>query len=309
MDTIQQFITNNFFFFTLFLFLFGACVGSFLNVCIYRLPEEGKSVVKPRSCCPSCSTLIRWYDNIPIFSYIILHGRCRKCDAQISPQYIIIEIFIGYLFVEFFILFCLSAQYVAYLYLTCSLLVVAIIDFRFFIIPDEISFAGMIVGCLLSLFFPTLQGTSKHLIGFSYALIGLVVGGGMIYLTGVIGDAIFKKESMGGGDVKLMAMIGAFLGWKYAVLTFFLAPFFGAIVGLYVKFVQKKDIIPYGPFLSFAALLSLFAGDPIIKRIIGDVTLSPWVIIGIFFGIVIGLLLIWLLIKIIIDLVIKKKHK
>ncbi len=264
-DIIKQFIEENHFLFTFYLFLAGACVGSFLNVCIYRMPEEGKSIIKPRSSCPSCSAQIAWYDNIPILSYIILKGKCRKCGVQISPQYIFIEALTGYIFVEYFILFGLSIQYVVYLYLTCSLLVATVVDFKLQIIPDEINFAGILVGCALSFFFPQLHGDSRKVWGLLYALLGMITGGGLIYVTGVLGNLVFKKESMGGGDVKLMAMIGCFLGWKMTLLTFFIAPFLGSVVGLYVKFIRKQEIIPYGPFLSFSALIALFAGDKILK--------------------------------------------
>lgn len=269
MELIQTLIAENYFLFTLYLFVCGACVGSFLNVCIYRMPEEGKSIVKPRSSCPSCSAPIAWYDNIPILSYIILRGKCRSCGVQISPQYIFVEALTGYLFVEFFILFGFSIYYVAYLYLTCSLLIATMVDFKLQIIPDEVNYAGIVAGCVLSFFFPEIHGAQSKVWGLLYALLGLIVGGGVIYGTGILGNLVFRKESMGGGDVKLMAMIGCFLGWKMILLTFFIAPFLGSGVGLYVKFVKKQEIIPYGPFLSFSALIALFAGDKIIAFVLG----------------------------------------
>jgi len=264
---IDQLIEITPFGFTTLLFILGTCIGSFLNVCIFRMPQEGHSIIRPGSYCPSCKKSIKWYDNIPIVGYCLLQGKCRHCEAPISPQYMIVEIITGFLFVQYFIIFGFTIEYLFYLYLTCSLLVATAVDFKWQIIPDEVNFAGMVVGVVLSCCFPVLQGTEKHLFGLGYSLIGLLVGGGIIYLTGTIGDFVFKKESMGGGDVKLMAMIGAFLGWKMVVLTFFLAPFFGSVVGLYVKYVKKEEIIPYGPFLSLAALVTVFAGEAIIQFI------------------------------------------
>ena len=267
---IQDVIQEYEFFFTLFLFIFGACVGSFLNVCILRMPDEQKSVTNPKtSHCPKCNAAIQWYDNLPIVSYLFLKGKCRNCRETISPQYMLIEILTGWLFVQFYEIFGLTPAYPFYFTFICLLLVATIVDFRHQIIPDEINFFGMIFACAMSVIFPQLHGVFDHAAGLGNAVLGLLAGGGSIYITGCIGDFVFKKESMGGGDVKLMAMVGAFLGWKLAILTYFLAPFFGAAIGIYAKYVKKEDIIPYGPFLSFAALLALFAGDFIMKTIWG----------------------------------------
>lgn len=269
MEIVQAFISENYFFITFFLFLFGTCVGSFLNVCMYRLPDENKSIVKPGSYCPHCKTPIRWYDNVPILGYLFLKGKCRVCRVSISPRYVFVEVLTGYIFVQFFNVFGLSPEYFAYVFLTCALLVATFVDFKEQIIPDEVNYVGMIVGCLMGLLFPQLHDTNHHVTGFGYAVLGLLAGGGSIYITAIIGDFIFKKESMGGGDIKLMGMIGAFLGWKYALLTFFVAPFLGSVIGLYVKYVKKEEIIPYGPFLSGAALIVLFWGDKIIQFVFG----------------------------------------
>lgn len=285
MESVQYFITENYFFVTLVLFVLGACVGSFLNVCIYRLPEEGLSIVKPRSHCPQCKEYVRWYDNIPILSFILLKGKCRFCRKIISPQYLIVEALCGYLFVEYFILFGMSAHYVFYLVLTCLLLVSTWVDFKFQIIPDETNFFGMIFALLMSVIFPSLHNAESHLLGLGYSFLGLLVGGAMIYAIGVYGEFRFKKEAMGGGDVKLLAMVGAFLGWKLTILAFFLAPFLGAIVGLYAKYVKKEEVIPYGPFLSLGALGSLFAGEQIIARLFGDTDI-PGTYIFLFVGLV-----------------------
>jgi leader peptidase (prepilin peptidase) / N-methyltransferase len=269
MESLTQFITDNYFFVTLVLFTFGACIGSFLNVCIHRLPQEGMSIVKPGSHCPSCKKALHWYDNIPIISFVNLRGKCRFCGVAISPRYVIIEVITAYIFVQFFNIFGLTPQYFLYVYLMCSLLVATAVDFQYQIIPDEVNYAGVVVGLLASFLFPTLHGESTRLMGLAFGALGLLSGAGAIFLTGCLGNLVFRRESMGGGDVKLMAMIGVILGWKLTLLTFFIAPFFGSVVGLYVKYVRKEDIIPYGPFLSLAAVVSLFCGEKIIRLVLG----------------------------------------
>jgi leader peptidase (prepilin peptidase) / N-methyltransferase len=276
MEAIQTLISENYFFATFFLFLCGACVGSFLNVCIYRLPHEDMSIVGPRSHCPACKEPVRWYDNLPIISYIILKAKCRSCRTRISAQYIFVEALSGYLFVKLFLLFGLTPQYFFYTTLLCLLLVSTWVDFKWQIIPDETNFFGMICALLLSTLFPGLHGQSGHFAGFLESLIGLLVGGALIYAVGVYGEFRFKKEAMGGGDVKLLAMIGAFLGWKLSVLTFFLAPFFGSVIGIYAKYVKKQEIIPYGPFLSLGAVVALFAGDKILGHLFGSTDIPAW---------------------------------
>jgi len=265
---MERFIQDNMFFMTFWLFWLGAIVGSFLNVCIWRLPEE-KSIVTPRSACRECATPLKWYHNIPIVSFVLLGGKCEFCKKKISLQYILVEVLTGYFFVEYFVLFGASPTYVVITLLTCLLLVSTIVDFRHTIIPDETNFFGMGAALILSALFPSLHGVSVGWQGLLYAILGLLAGGGIVYLTAIIGDFVFKKDSMGGGDVKLMAMMGAFLGWKYIILTFFLAPFFALPIALYVKFVRKDDIVPYGPFLSIAGLVCFFAGDSIMNHLWG----------------------------------------
>ncbi|MFC1510077.1 prepilin peptidase [Candidatus Omnitrophota bacterium] len=257
----------------LFLFLFGTIVGSFLNVCIVRLPHE-KSVVTPRSHCIACKKTIPWYDNIPLLSYFILRGQCRFCGKKFSMRYFFIELLTGCVFVLFYKIFGLSSLFWPYVVMTCGFIVATFVDFEHRIIPDEVSVGGMGVGLLFSLAFPAMHGVTSsgtfmpHLLSLGYSFVGLLVGGGMIYAMGVIGDFIFKKESMGGGDVKLLAMIGAFLGWKLAVLTFFVAPFFGAVFGIIEKIRTKDTTIAYGPFLVLGAFISMFFGSEIIAWIL-----------------------------------------
>ncbi len=261
-------------------FIFGSIVGSFLNVCIYRMPL-GKSVVWPGSHCPKCEKRIPWYDNIPFISYMLLRGKCRFCRERISPFYLIIELLTAIMFVIFYSHYSLNYyDLLFYLIFLCCLIIAVFVDIRHRIIPDEVSIGGIILGFLLT----AIRGFSLEPIHFDPkpvldSLLGIVIGGGIIWLTGFLFDLIYFKllkrppiqgetESIGGGDVKLLAMIGAFLGWKKTLLTFFLAPFLGAIVGIVNLVVKKDHTIPYGPFLALSALLSLFWADKIIPLIL-----------------------------------------
>ena len=248
-------------------FILGLVTGSFLNVCIVRMPEE-KSIVTPRSHCVHCRKTIPWYDNIPIFSYLGLKGRCRFCGKKISPRYVLVELLTGIIFVELYRNFGWNTILVAYCAMTAGLIVATFVDLEHRIIPDEISIGGMVLGLILSMFIPSLHDTNSFFASAGRSLLGILVGGGSIYAMGLIGDFIFKKESMGGGDVKLLGMVGAFLGWKLALLSFFVAPFFGAIFGIIVKLRTKESTIAYGPFLSLGALISLLWGEPLINWII-----------------------------------------
>jgi leader peptidase (prepilin peptidase)/N-methyltransferase len=259
-------------------FIFGSVVGSFLNVCIYRMPL-GKSVVWPHSHCPKCEKKIPWYDNLPFISYLFLKGRCRFCKERISLVYLVVELLTALAFVVLYNLYGLKYEFFIYALFVCSLIIASFVDIKHRIIPDEVSIGGMIIGFLLS----AIKGF--NLGPFSYnikpmldSFLGIIIGGGIIYLTGFLFDLVYFKllkkppiqgetESMGGGDVKLLAMIGAFLGWRAALLTFFIAPLFGAVIGIINLIVKKEHLIPYGPFLSLAALVSLFWADKIIRLI------------------------------------------
>ena len=262
-----------------FIFIFGAIVGSFLNVCIWRMPL-GESTVRPRSYCPACKKTISWFDNVPLLSYVFLLGRCRWCKAKISFRYFLVELLTAASFLLFYRYCGLTYAFFLYTILTCGLIVATFIDIRHRIIPDEISLGGICLGFLLKavsgLRFSPLHYNLYPLID---SLLGIIAGGGIIWLSGTLFDLVYFKllkkgpiqgetESMGGGDVKLLAMIGAFLGWKIAILTFFLAPFFGAVIGLINLMVKKDHTIPYGPFLSLAAFLSIFWADKILALIL-----------------------------------------
>jgi len=260
-------------------FIFGSIVGSFLNVCIHRMPK-GESVVWPRSHCPKCRKRIPGYDNIPFISFILLKGRCRFCKEKISWRYPLVELLTALLTVALFNRFGLSYNFYLFMVMLWGLIIATFVDIPHRIIPDEVSVGGMITGFIMV----SITGFSFSPLNFTFipvlrSLLGIIAGGGIIYLTGRAFDLIYFKlfkrppidgetESMGGGDVKLLAMIGAFMGWKMALLTFFLAPFLGIVFGI-VSLITKKDhTIPYGPFLSIAALLSLFWGDRIIQLIL-----------------------------------------
>ena len=238
--------------------LFGALIGSFLNVCIYRLPKH-ESIAWPGSHCPACSHPIAWYDNIPILSYLILRGRCRSCSVPISFRYPLVEGLNALGYIGLLQFFGLSWATVAYGLLYSSLLVVAGTDLSHKIIPNAITFPGIIVGLLSA-------GTILPL-GFLNGVYGLLVGGGILWLLAWASPYLFGKEGMGGGDIKLLAMIGAFLGWKPALMTIMLGSFLGSCVGLTLiaaHVIKREDYIPFGPFLVCGALVSLFFGQALL---------------------------------------------
>jgi leader peptidase (prepilin peptidase)/N-methyltransferase len=248
----------------LLVFIFGSIIGSFLNVCIYRLPKN-ESIVFPASHCPKCRKKILWYDNVPFLSYILLGGKCRSCRAGISFRYFLVETITASVAVLLYSYFALTPKFFAYSVFSFGLIVATFVDFEIQEIPDQISIGGAIVGVVLSLVFPGIMGALSHWGGLLESLKSALIGGGIIYLLGVFGKIAFKKDAMGGGDVKLMAMIGAFLGWKNVLLVFFMAPFFGGIVGLIQKIKDGRNIIPYGPYLSLAAFITIFYGDKILR--------------------------------------------
>ena len=240
--------------FPFFAFVFGSIIGSFLNVCILRLPEK-KSLLFPASHCPHCRKPIRFYDNIPLISFLVLRGRCRFCGQPISPQYFMVELLTALLSLFLFFSYSLI-EYFVYLAFFSSLVVVTFIDLKHQIIPDVISLPGIGAGFLASFVLPRITCLDS--------LLGIALGGGMLYLIALVYYLITKTEGMGMGDVKLLAMIGAFLGGKGVVITIFLSAFLGAMVGvamMVIKGKNRKCAIPYGPFLSIGALLSLLWGD------------------------------------------------
>ncbi len=242
-------------------FLFGAVVGSFLNVCIHRIPS-GISIVTPPSSCPNCGKKIRFYDNIPILSYIILGGRCRLCKTSISLRYPIVETLNGVLWVAVMWRFGLGWPMVSYAVLVSSLLVITFIDLDCQIIPDRISIPGIPIGIFLGSLILIDPFLRTSMLGWKNSLIGAALGFGLFYAI-----AVLSRGGMGGGDIKLMGMLGGFIGWKGVLLTTFAGSLMGSIVGLFMVVFKgggRKSKIPFGPFLAGGALLSLFFGQEIL---------------------------------------------
>ncbi len=245
--------------FLVFAFVLGALIGSFLNVCIYRIPAK-QSIVSPPSSCPKCGHKIRWYENIPIISYASLLGRCSSCRTKISLRYPIIEALTGLLFVLVFHHFAFSSATLIFWLFVAALVVITFIDYDHQIIPDVISLPGIAVGFLCSFL--------GHWLGWLDSLIGILVGGGILYVVAYGYEKLTKREGMGGGDIKLLAMIGAFLGWKAILPVIFFSSLLGTFVGVPAMLIKKGDTrfaIPFGPFLAVAALVYLFWGQAIIR--------------------------------------------
>lgn len=239
-------------------FVFGALIGSFLNVCIYRIPL-GMSIVSPPSSCPNCGAAVPFYLNVPVLSYIVLRGRCYSCKAPFSARYPLVEALTGLMAVFTFMKFGASVDALIYFAFICALIVITFIDLDLQIIPDVISLPGIALGFAASFVLLDLSVLDS--------LIGLAFGGGILYLIAFGYHLITGQEGMGGGDIKLLAMIGAFLGWKGVLLTLLLSSFTGAITGVILMYAfgkGTKHAIPFGPFLALGALLHLFFGESLI---------------------------------------------
>lgn len=246
-----------------FVFFAGAIVGSFLNVCIHRMPRE-LSVVLPRSFCPQCKAMIPWYWNIPLLSYLLLRGRCFRCRRSIAFRYFLVELVTALMAWLLWRQYGFSAEFAISAVFFALILVATVTDFETGLIPDEITIGGMVLGLALSV---TGHGhfTQAHWYQKLLAsLVGLVAGGGILFLVGWLGKLCFRKESMGGGDVKLLAMIGAFVGATKAGLIFFLAPFPALPFALWQRFVKKEETIPFGPFLALTGALMFVQGDAVL---------------------------------------------
>jgi leader peptidase (prepilin peptidase)/N-methyltransferase len=239
--------------------IFGAVVGSFLNVVILRLPDDDKSIVYPASHCPRCASPLHWYENIPIVSYLFLRGKCSHCRLPISLQYPLVELMMALLAAALMYQFQLSIAAAGYFLFTAALLVIIFIDIHHQIIPDVISLPGIVLGVLFSLVSDTVTWQSS--------LIGLLAGGGVLYSVAYFYYLLRKADGMGGGDIKLLAMIGAWLGWQSLPFVIFASSLSGSIVGLIAMFYQKKGgrtRIPFGPFLSLSALVYTFYSEKIL---------------------------------------------
>lgn len=247
---------------TALLAIVGLAVGSFLNVCIHRLPRQ-QSLNSPPSRCPHCDYQLRWFDNIPLVSYAMLGGRCRKCRTRISIRYPIVELVTMGLFVLHGAVFGWSALLIPRLVFACAMVVLFAIDLEHHLLPNAITLPGVAVGLIASTVLPP---------GIIDALVGVLLGGGVLWL---IGEAYFRfsgHEGMGGGDVKMLAMIGAFLGWKLVLVTLVLSSVVGSGIGLIVIAIRKggmKYALPYGTFLALGALVASLAGEAIVNWYVG----------------------------------------
>ena len=235
--------------------LFGAVVGSFLNVCIVRLPSE-QSVVSPRSRCPKCDRPIDWRDNIPIISWLLLGGKCRGCREPISMLYPLVELAVTLLWAGMAWHYGLSLEALRGALFGTLLLGIALTDAREYIIPNEFTWGGLIIGLVLA--------AAGGLDVFIQAAIGAVVGFGLLWLVGVVGTWAFKEEAMGGGDVKMMAMVGSFLGWQGVLLTIFLGALAGTAIFLPLTLMGRKKQVPFGVFLAFGAAITYVVGPSLI---------------------------------------------
>ncbi|PLX47186.1 MAG: prepilin peptidase [Desulfobulbaceae bacterium] len=249
--------------FEIFAFIFGAIVGSFLNVVILRLPDPQASVVFPGSHCPHCKTALHWYENIPLLSYLFLRGRCRSCRQTISVQYPLVELAMALLSLFLFQRFLLSVPFLVYFVFAASLLVIIVVDIHHEIIPDVITLPGIVLGFAVSFLLPGLA--------WQDSLLGLLIGGGIFYTIALVYYLITGRQGMGGGDIKLLAMIGAFQGWLALPFVILCSSLLGTIIGLGAMIRQQKGgqtRVPFGPFLAVASLLYLFFNRQIIDFMI-----------------------------------------
>ncbi|MDQ1258174.1 MAG: Prepilin leader peptidase/N-methyltransferase [Candidatus Hydrogenedentes bacterium] len=274
-------------------FILGGLIGSFLNVCVYRLPRN-ESIVKPRSHCPKCGKLIVWYDNIPVLSWLILRARCRNCGLPISWMYPLVEAITALLFLFVFWRFGFVLATPIYMVLAASLVLVTFVDLTDWTIPNEVTFPGIPIGLGLSMLAMFYPASGLLVTDVFDSLIGILIGGGSLYLLDKLSLLLLGKRGMGFGDVKLLAMLGAFLGWKSVLLIIMLSSCLGSIVGiamiLYERVAPKKDYksgeeakpggdeelvghyLPFGPYLAVAGLIVLFFGQTIFDAYFNYIT-------------------------------------
>jgi len=242
--------------------LWGLCIGSFLNVCIHRVPLR-QSVASPRSRCPQCGYQLSWKDNVPVLSYALLRGRCRACANPISLRYPIIEIVTGLVFFLHWQVFGPTPLLLVRTAFACALIVHFMIDLEHQILPDVINFPGIVIGFVCSLFLPP---------GPIQSLLGIVVGGGLLWAIAEIWFRLRKVDAMGFGDVKMLAMIGAFLGVKMVILTFVLSSLVGGVIGAILIASRRGGMatrVPYGTMLAAAALVASLYGDRLLAWYLG----------------------------------------
>lgn len=235
--------------------IIGLILGSFLNVCIYRIPK-GKSISYPPSHCPKCESRLKPIELIPILSYIFNRGKCRYCGEGISPQYPIVELLNGFIYLMLYLKFGLTTLFFKYAILSSLLIVISFIDFKYQIIPDRLNLLCLSIGILFTILY------GDKWLALNSAL-GLIIGGGLFLIIAVV-----TKGAMGGGDIKLMGALGLCLGWKYTLLISFLSFIIGAILSIFLlafKIKGRKDYIPFGPFISIAAVVAMMYGEELIQ--------------------------------------------
>jgi len=235
---------------------FGALFGSFLNVCIVRLPKN-ESVVSPRSRCPNCGLLVAWYDNVPVLSWLLLRGKCRGCQLPISPLYPVVELLVALLWGWMAWRHGFGLEGLRGAVFGTLLIGIAFTDAREYIIPNEFSIGGLVLGLLFA--------AAGGLAAFQVAALGAGIGFGLLWLVGAVGTWAFKEEAMGGGDIKMMAMVGAFVGWQGVLLTVFLGALIGTLVFLPLVFLGKKKLVPFGVFLAMGAVATYLFGPAIFQ--------------------------------------------
>jgi leader peptidase (prepilin peptidase) / N-methyltransferase len=255
-------------------------IGSFLNVCIVRIPA-GKSIVLPASACPNCGAPIKPYDNIPVLSYLILGGKCRACRTKISPMYPLVEILNAALYLVCFLIFGLTIETLKWAVFASLLLILVFTDLRERILPDVVNFTGFALALVLSLFLPPADGTALALANHYFAfpppmpaislvdaLLGAAFGSGILWLISEGYFRLRKREGMGLGDVKMMLMAGAFLGLKRTVLTILLGSVLGSVIGVAFIAIRRKGTdyeLPFGTFLGAGAIIVVFFGTPFVN--------------------------------------------
>jgi leader peptidase (prepilin peptidase)/N-methyltransferase len=245
--------------------ILGLLIGSFLNVCIVRWPAL-ESVVKPRSRCPQCGNLIAWYDNVPVLSWLLLRARCRHCGLPIPWRYPLIEAATAVIWIASACAYGYDLEMLRAAVFGTILLGIAVTDAREYIIPDEFSLGGTALGVLFAFAASWLISVPHpHAVLWLQALMGAAVGFGLLWFVAFVGTKALGKDAMGGGDIKMMAMVGAFLGWQGVLLTLFLGALLGTLIFLPLKLAGRERLVPFGIFLAIGAAACWIAGPAILE--------------------------------------------